>query len=153
MKKIIILIAVLLSAKLSKAQIVSLEAAAASNYSPTFAFAPFIGAQYHLKGGDYVGLASLYDWSRQRETYIARYGTDINKRFYLNAGVGFVNDWKTPQANGLHKTYRTYVIGADYVFRKASPNHVNNFYVGFDFTDEIVYLKAGIKLFHEKRSN
>lgn len=151
MKKIALILFCCISLSLSsKSQIVSVDAGMVSNFSPEFTFGPNLAAQYYLKNGDYCGIETLYDLSRSRESYIVRYGTDINKRFYLNTGVAFVNDWSHPQPNGRHKTYRTYSVGADYIFPKISPNNPHNFYIGCNFTDEFLYLKVGVRFFHEK---
>ena len=153
MKKFILLFSIFLSLSLlSKSQIISGDIGFASNATPQFSFAPVMNVQYHLKNGDYVGMGILYDWARQRETYVVRYGTDLNKRWYLNSGVGFVNDYSGPnKPDGSHNTFRTYIVGVDYVFPKVYPEHPVNFYVGFDFTDEKIYLKGGVKFGHEKR--
>lgn len=144
------LIILLISVNLN-AQIISADVGMAANATPQFSFGPVLYTQYHLKGGNYVGLGYLTDNARQKETYITRFGTNLNRRWYFNSGIGFVNDWSVVHSNGTHRTYRTYIIGVDYIFKKVEPSSPFNFFTGFDFTDEIMYLKAGFKFGHEKR--
>lgn len=151
MKKLIVSLALVISTVIGYSQVISGDVGMAANATPEFSFGPVLNVQYHLKGGNYVGLGYLPDIRREKETYIARFGTNLNRRWYFNSGVGFVNDWSVVRPNGTHKTYRTYVVGVDYVFKKIEPNSPFNFFTGFDFTDEILYLKAGIKFGHEKR--
>lgn len=158
-----LLIVLLLISFGANAQIISGEVGAVANATPTFFFSPDLNVQYHLKNKDYIGMGILYDWARNRETYVARYGTYLNKRWYFNSGIGFVNDWDnvetitvkqkcftTTETRTYRKTFRTYYIGADYVFKRL-PGSPLNFYTGFVFTDELLYLRAGIKFGHEKR--
>lgn len=151
----------------ANAQIISADVGAVANATPRFFFSPDVYAQYHMKNKDYIGMGILFDWARNRETYVARYGTNLNKRWFFNSGIGFVNQWnvkntvvktvcgnKTPPKSSTYlgrTTYRTYYIGADYVFKKTSEDAPFNFYGGFVFTDELLYLKAGVKFGHEKR--
>lgn len=152
MKKVLLFLSLMFTIFVTNAQIISGDVGFAANATPSFRFGPVINMQYHLKGGNYVGMGTIFDGARQRETYVARFGTNLNKRWYFNSGVGFVNDWTNANQNGgTHKTYRTYVVGVDYVFKKTSPDYPANFYTGFDFTDEIIYVKLGIKFGHEKR--
>lgn len=150
-KSIAVASALIIASFGAKAQIISGDIGFAANATPTFFFSPVINAQHHLKNGDYIGMGILTDWARDRETYVARYGTDINKRWYFNSGIGFVNDWSVKYPDGSHRTFRTYIVGVDYVFKRITPNNPGNFYVGFDFTDEKLYAKAGIRFGHEKR--
>lgn len=146
MKKFLIL---LLLPVFAKSQIISGDVGMATNFTPRFSFAPNLYVQHHLKK-DYIGMGVIFDPARQRETYVARYGTYLNKRFYFNSGIGFVNDYSKVQDNA-NRTFRTYLIGVDYIWKKKTPDQLFNFYSGFDFTDEIVYLKFGVKFGHEKR--
>lgn len=127
------------------AQKLSLDLGAGLNATPKTSLSPIVYGQVHLKGNDYIGIGMIDDWSRDRTTFVARYGTYLGNRWYLNSGLGLV---KTPNKEQFEKT--TYVIGADYVFKKTAPSHPLNFYAGFDFTDEKVYLKGGIKFGHRK---
>lgn len=151
MKKVLLITAIVFTIFSTKGQVISGDVGLVANATPQFGFSPVLNAQYHLKNKDYVGLGVLYDWVRSRETYIVRYGTDWNQRWYFNSGIGFVNDWSVTIPGGYNRTFRTYVIGVDYIFKKIREDNPSNFYAGFDFTDEKLYLKAGIKFGHEKR--
>lgn len=152
MKKTFILISLLTATLLGKAQAISGDLGFAANATPTFFFSPVLNVQHNLKNGDYIGMGLLTDWARDRTTYVARYGTNLNKRWYFNSGIGFVNDYGIKYPNGTHRTFKTYIVGVDYVFKKISPSNPGNFYTGFDFTDEKIYLKAGVRFGHEKRA-
>ena len=109
MKKFILIALTFLFFNNVFSQIVSVETGMAANATPQFCFGPIVNAQYHLKGGNYVGLGVLLDNSRQRETYITRFGTNLNRRWYFNSGVGFVNDWsKSKRTNDYECVDGTY---------------------------------------------
>ena len=151
MRKVILSLLLVISSVIGYSQIISADVGMVANATPEFSFAPVVYAQYHLKRGNYVGLGYLSDFARQRETYVTRFGTNLNHNWYLNSGIGFVNDWSVTNSNGFNKTFRTYIIGADYVFPNRNLKSPANFYAGFDFTDEILYIKFGLKFGHEKR--
>lgn len=151
MKKTLLFLSLMFTIFETRSQVLSLDLGMTANATPTFFFSPNVNLQHNLKNGDYVGMGILFDWARNRETYVARYGTDINKRWFFNSGIGFVNDYGNKLPDGSHRTFRTYIVGVDYVFKPITPDNPGNFYTGFDFTDEKIYLKAGIKFGHKRK--
>jgi hypothetical protein len=117
-----------------------------ANFTPTTSPGGEITAGYRTKNGDAVAYTVFENnW---RAYYCPHYSTALNDRTSFTAGMAFINDYTPGQERVLSQSA---FLGVQYDFKKVRPDDIFNFYGGFFYTNNRIFLRMGFALNYDRK--